>query len=134
MAGADPAPALAPAAERGSLDVADRAVERIARAAVLGAPGVAPTSRTGSGLKGGVAGALGRDLPRVDVARAGSQVDVEVEVASVWPQSAARVADAVRERVRDQLAALAGLTAGAVTVAVVDVVRPAAASGRRRVQ
>jgi len=130
VAGADPAPPV----ERGALDVADRAVERITRAAVLGAPGVAPTSRTGGGVGGGLAGALGRGLPRVDVARAGSQVDVEVELASVWPRSAAQVADAVRERVREELLSLAGLTAGSVSVSVVDVVRPTAESAPRRVR
>ncbi len=125
MAAAD----LAEPAHRGTLTLADKAVEKLARAAVLTASGVAPAALTA----GVVSGALGRTLPRVDVARAGSQVDVEVEVASLWPQSAARVADGVREAVTTQLAHLAELTAATVSVAVVRVVRPAHDAERRRV-
>lgn len=113
---------------RGRLTVADRAVSRLVRAAVLTAPGVAPASRT----SGVVSGALGRDLPRVEVARAGTQVDVEVEVASLWPRAAADTADAVRSAVTAQLASMASLSTGAVSVAVVAVVRPRDDRGEHR--
>lgn len=122
---------LIEAGQRGHLTVADKAIAKIARAAVLTAYGVAPANAT----SGVVSGALARDLPRIDVARAGSQVDVDVQIASLWPHSAAGVADAVSTAVSSQLASLAALSTGAVSVAVTKVVRASTDQGeRRRVQ
>jgi uncharacterized alkaline shock family protein YloU len=124
--------ALAEPGQRGSLTVADKAITTIARAAVLSAQGVAPTQATTGVISGAVSGALGRDLPRIDVNRAGTQVDVDIEVASVWPRPAAGVADAVRSAVSTQLSSLAALQTGAVSVVVVKVVRASTDSGQRR--
>jgi len=119
-------------AQRGSLTLADKAITKIARAAVLSAEGVAPAQATTGVVAGALSGALGRDLPRIDVARAGTQVAVDIEVASLWPRSAAGVADAVRAAVSTQLASLAALQTGTVSVAVVKVVRLSAEQGQRR--
>lgn len=106
---------------RGSLDVHDKAVGRIAEAATLEVSGVAPADSTTSAL-GSV---LGRAYPRVDCQVAGRRVRAEVEVVTHWPQSTAKVAAAVRDHVAERLRTLADLEVDAVEVHVVKVIRPA---------
>jgi len=113
---------LAAPEQRGSLHVADKVVVAIARAAALGVTGVAPASAT-SGL---ISSAIGRDLPRASAKVAGSRARLEIEVATVWPHPAARVAADVREAVTSQLARLAAVQADAVSVTVDAVVRTSA--------
>lgn len=108
--------------QRGTLHVADRVVVAIARAAALGVPGVAPASAT-SGL---ISSAIGRDLPRASAKVAGSRARLEIQVATVWPHPAARVAADVRQAVTSQLARLAAVQADAVSVTVDAVVRTSA--------
>ncbi|NYD20516.1 Asp23/Gls24 family envelope stress response protein [Kineococcus aurantiacus] len=114
---------------RGTLELKDRAVERIVQAAAGEVPGVAgphdDTSRVGN--------ALGRSNPRVDCQVAGRRVRAEVHLTTLWPQPAARVAAAVRDHVADRLRTLADLEVDSVEVHVTKVVRPTTA-GRRRVQ
>ena len=105
--------------ERGSLAIADRALTRIARQVTLDVPGVAGADTTGA-----VDRTLGRGYPRVHWHRAGNRARVEVEVAILWPVSAAHVAAAIQAAVRRELERIAGQDVAAVSVAVRDVVRP----------
>lgn len=117
---------------RGSLTVKDKAVERIAEAAVAEVSGVAPAQDTGSSL-GAVGNALGRGYPRIDVHVAGHRAHAQVEIVTLWPHPAAAVAAAVRDHVSDRLRTLADLQVDAVQVEVAKVIRPTTPE-RRRVQ
>ena len=70
-------------------------------------------------------GALTADLEATQ-ANLGGRARVELQVASVWPHPAARVAADVREAVTSQLARLAAVQADAVSVTVDAVVRTSA--------
>lgn len=118
---------------RGSLELKDKAVERIAQAAVSEVSGVAPSQATTSALGGTLGNALGRTYPRVECHLAGRRVRARVEIVIHWPQPAARVAAAVRDHVADRLRVLADLDVDAVEVHVAKVVRPTTPE-RRRVQ
>ncbi|KAE8765470.1 Asp23/Gls24 family envelope stress response protein [Georgenia thermotolerans] len=114
------------AEQRGEVRVADRVVERIVRTAVLQVDGVAPEGST----TGAIGSALGRTYPRVDCTVAGDHVRVSVEIETLWPASAARVAGEVQDAVADQLERFAGLRADVVHVLVARVA-PAAQELRR---
>lgn len=116
-AGAD---RLADPAQRGSLHVADRVLQRIAVAAARDVDGVAPSG----GGSGPFAGMLGSGYPGVEVDSAGSRVRAQVDVAVLWPRPAAAVAAAVRDAVTQRLQELAAVRVDAVSVTVQDVVRP----------
>lgn len=115
---APPARDLAPAAERGSLDIRDRVVERVAEIAALEAPGAVRWS-------GALDKVTGRDLPRVDSTLAGDRVRVRLDVAVAWPTSLAENESAVRERVTRRVGELTGLTVDAVDVTATHVTVPA---------
>lgn len=117
------------AGQRGSLVVADRAVERIARAAAAGVPGSVRTGSTDT-LGGAVDAvlkdtALRRAFPTADCTRAGNRVRVRVEVAARWPVPAPALAARVRDQVVEELTLLAGVVVDACDVAVVTYVRDA---------
>lgn len=114
---------------RGSLQIKDRAVQRIAEAAALSVAGVAPADKSTNAVNN----ALGRGYPRVDCDVAGGRVRAELEIVGVWPTSAPLLAGQVRDTVTDQLERLAGLTVDAVDVTIAKVIRVSAAP-RRRVQ
>jgi uncharacterized alkaline shock family protein YloU len=113
---ADGAPLLDPA-DRGVLEVRDRAVATIVAAATLQSPGV---HRHGTGL-GRLAG---RDLPRVDVDVAGDHVRAHVDIAVEWGRPLGVVAAATMRGVRDALSVQSGLTVDRVTVHVATVIPP----------
>lgn len=113
---------------RGTVHVADQAVERIARAAVLQVDGVAPAGETA----GSIGTALGRAYPHVACRVAGDRVRAVVEIATTWPAPASRVARDVQAAVTDQLERLAGIRVDAVEVVVAQVVQ--ATKDERRVQ
>lgn len=112
--------ALRPAPQRGSLRVADKVVEKVTRAAVLGVPGVAPVATTA----GTVGRALGRSYPHVACSRSGDRARVRLEVALVWPSPAADVARAVCAAVSDQLLTFAGVHVDEVRTTVARIVDP----------
>ena len=97
--------------ERGSLQVRDRAVERIVEAAVLEVDGVLRHADTLDRV-------TGRQLPRVEVVMAGHRVRASIEVATRWPTSVLDVTARTRDGVTHALAHLAGLTVDAVDVHV----------------
>ncbi|GAA2023163.1 hypothetical protein GCM10009756_11260 [Pseudokineococcus marinus] len=99
------------AEERGSLVVADRVLEALARTAVLEVDG----ARGDDGRLGGV---LGGSLPSVDVDHAGGRARVAVRVGAAWPAPAPELAQRVRERVAGRLHDLGGVQVDAVDVEV----------------
>jgi uncharacterized alkaline shock family protein YloU len=117
------------AGRRGHLVIKDRVVERIAEAAAVQVPGVAPAGATTST----VGAALGRAYPRVDCDVAGGRVRAHVEIVGLWPTPAARLGAQVRDAVTGDLQRLVGLRVDAVDVSIAKVVR-ATTSPRRRVQ
>ncbi len=94
--------------------VAERAAERIATFAAGEVTGV---QRTGSYLEG----VIGHQYPSADAQVAGGHVTVSIELSVVWPSPLAATAKSVRDRVRSQLADLAGLTVDRVDVTVAKV-------------
>jgi uncharacterized alkaline shock family protein YloU len=109
----------------GSLTIAERALTRITRQVTLDVPGVAPDTT------GAMERTLGRGYPRVQWQRAGNRARVEVEVAILWPVSAAHVAATIQAAVRRELERIAGQDVAAVSVAVREVVRPPEAAVAR---
>jgi uncharacterized alkaline shock family protein YloU len=138
---------LPEAGQRGSLQVAERVVVAIARAAACEVPGVATPTQTKNASKntGGVSGlttqigdqltsAVGRTLPRAAAQVAGDRARITLEVALIWPHPAATVAAAVREHVTARLREYAAVTTDSVAVTISAVVRPERTSTTRRVQ
>ncbi|WP_167582837.1 Asp23/Gls24 family envelope stress response protein [Kineococcus rubinsiae] len=105
----------------------NRAVERIAEAAVGEVPGVIASQETA----GTLATALGRAYPRVDVHVAGRRVRVQADIVTRWPLPAAQVAAAVREHVAERLSTLADLDIDTVDVEVAKVLRPTTPERKR---
>ncbi|WP_066582729.1 Asp23/Gls24 family envelope stress response protein [Cellulomonas timonensis] len=102
------------AGRRGSLQIADSVIARVVEAAALTVDGVAGPEKR----------AFGRGLPRSQSTVAGNRARITLEIATLWPRSAAEVAMAVRDRVREQVGALLDLTADSVGVEVLRVVQP----------
>lgn len=113
---ADVAPLPDPA-ERGTLEVRDRAVTNIVIAAALRCAGV---HRHGTGL-GKLAG---RELPRAHVDVAGDHVRAGVDIAVQWGLRLGDVTAATRRAVHDALSTQSGLTVDGVTVHVATVIPP----------
>lgn len=109
--------ALVDPADRGALEVRDRAVANIVVAAALRSPGV---HRYGTNL-GRLAG---RDLPRANVDVAGDHVRADVDIAVQWGLSLHDVAAATMREVHDALSIQSGLTVDRVTVHVATVLAP----------
>lgn len=104
--------------DRGELRIGDRVVEKVARSAVLGVPGVAPVAATA----GTLGRALGRTYPQVICTRSGGRARVLLEIALVWPYPAADVARHVCEAVTDQLDTLAGVSVDEIRATVARIV------------
>lgn len=117
---------LADAGDRGRLDIAERVVERVATIAASEVDGV---RRVGSGIEG----VVGRQFPKASAEVGGGHARVALDIAVVWPAPLARTAGTVRERVRERLQSLVGLTVDAVDVTVATVV-PDTPRDERRVQ
>lgn len=108
---ADPLP---DPAERGSLTVRPRAVERAVVAAALDADGV---RRHGAGL----ARWTGRELPRAEVVVSGDRVRAAVDVAVEWGRPLATTAADVARHITCVLGEMSGLTVDGVDVHVAAV-------------
>ncbi|WNV75122.1 Asp23/Gls24 family envelope stress response protein [Geodermatophilus sp. DSM 44513] len=119
-----------PPEERGSLTVADRVVERVAGYAATQVDGAAAAPRRVLGIS------VGESRPDAEAAvRAtvdGSVATVEATIAVAWPQSARRVTDALRARIREDVRRITDVEVAHVDVDVVDFVTTAAPA--RRVQ
>jgi uncharacterized alkaline shock family protein YloU len=108
--------------ELGRIAVAARAVEKIASLAAVEIPDA-----------GGAAGRLlgwrksGMDrLPKVSADVDGELVFLDVELSVRWPAPVAKVAEAVRQHLYRQVAALVGLEVREVNIDVVELITEAA--------
>jgi uncharacterized alkaline shock family protein YloU len=99
-----------PGGERGHTTIKDRVVERIvAHAMGEDAEGLARSARPVKGVIGG---------PRIDVNVDGSLVTARVRMAVAYPEPVLDVAHRVRERVRERVQDLTGLTVRQVDIEV----------------
>lgn len=116
-AGADAGVDTEPA-ERGSLIVADRVVERIAGHAVTMVDGALAAPRRVLGIS------VGKSRPskdaHVDARVDGSTATVEVTIAVCWPVSVRTVADDVRSQIRGEVSRIAAVTVDHVDIDVID--------------
>jgi len=127
---ADIPPGDIPPADRGTLDIAERVVERIAArvAGEVDGVGAVPTS--------GMRRLLRRqdDEPTAAVALGSDSVEIELAVSVDYPRNIRIVTDAVRGRVTDEVVRLTGMTVEAVNISVPRLVTEAARPARPRVQ
>ncbi|RBY80364.1 Asp23/Gls24 family envelope stress response protein [Blastococcus sp. TF02-09] len=123
-------PALGDPAERGSLTVADRVVERVAGHAVTLVEGASAAPRRVLGVSVGES----RDdrAASVDARVDGHVATVAASVAVGWPASVRTVADRLRRQVRDDVERITGVRVAHVDIDVVSLSAPP--SARRRVQ
>jgi len=122
--------AAAEVAQRGQLELRERAIEKLVTAAAAEVDDVAgPVSRV-LGQQVGRADLDGR--PSADVTLAGDLVTASVSLSVRWPASVPDVADAVRHRVRERLSTLADLRVDHVDVVVTAL--PVDRRRRRRVE
>lgn len=91
-----------PEAERGALDVHDRAVARIAEHAAILVPGTVRHSSTIDRIRG-------RSYPHADVVVEGSRAWVDLDVAATWPCRVAELLESVRRSVLAEARRLSGL-------------------------
>ncbi|MDL4775635.1 MULTISPECIES: Asp23/Gls24 family envelope stress response protein [Thermomonosporaceae] len=101
------------AGDRGTTKIADRVVQRIATRAAAEPGDAGGVSRTVLGMSVG----RGR-APRADVSVHGKIVTARVEMSVAYPSPVREVAHQVRERVRERIEALTGLTVRQVDVDV----------------
>lgn len=102
-------------AERGSLTIKDKVVERLAAKAALDTDGVLPRSA-------GLDKLTGRDLPRVRVQISGDRVRAGVDVAARWPVPLPALTASVRRNVARALSTMGGLHVDGVDVTVPAVI------------
>ncbi len=113
-------------AERGSLTIKDKVVERLATKAALDTDGVLPRSA-------GLDKLTGRDLPRVRVQISGDRVRAGVDIAARWPMPLPALTASVRRNVAHALSALGGLHVDGVDVSVPAVLVDTARNDSARV-
>jgi uncharacterized alkaline shock family protein YloU len=117
-------------AERGALAIADRVVERVAGYAVSQVDGAMAAPRRVLGVN--VGDARPQEQATVDAQVHGDIATVEATIAVRWPASVRSVGDAVRRRVRDDVARMTDVRVAQVDLDIVSMsVRAAPA---RRVQ
>jgi uncharacterized alkaline shock family protein YloU len=126
----DAVPELGDPAERGSLTVADRVVERVAGHAVTLVDGASAAPRRVLGVSVGEA----RDdrQASVDARVDGHTATISTSVAIGWPASVREVAARLRSCVRDDVERLTGVRVAHVDIDVVSMSAPS--TRRRRVQ
>ena len=123
-------PDLGDPAERGSLTVADRVVERVAGHAVTLVDGASAAPRRVLGVS--VGGPRPDQEASVDARVDGSTATVDASVAIGWPASVPAVSAQLRRRVREDVERITGVRVDHIDIDVVSLVVPAAR--RRRVQ
>jgi len=112
------------AGERGSLQVADKAVEHIAAHTASLVDGVVQT-------RSGLDKLVGRSLPKASSDVHGDRVRISVEIAVQWPLSVADVARAVRRDVHAAVSHLTDMRVLGVDVSVSQIERRTVAPTRR---
>jgi uncharacterized alkaline shock family protein YloU len=117
-------------ADRGSLTIADRVVERVAGYAVTQVDRAMAAPRRVLGVN--VGDARPTERAAVDARVHGDVATVEATIAVAWPASVRSVSDAVRQRVRADVEQITGVRVEQIDLDVVSMRVPTAA--RRRVQ
>jgi uncharacterized alkaline shock family protein YloU len=117
-------PELGDPAERGSLSIAEKVVERVAGQAVTRVEGAGAAPRRVLGIRVGEAGP--RDEAAVDAQVDGGTATVRATVAVAWPNPVRAVAERVRERIRADVALMTGVRVAQVDLDVVSFAVPAA--------
>lgn len=110
--------------ERGRLDIAEQVVEHVATIAAGEVRGV---RTVGSSLSS----VVGRQYPKAKAQVAGGHARVHLDIAVAWPSPLASTAAVVRDRVRDRLHSLVGVTVDAVDVTIASVMSAAPGDDRR---
>ena len=122
-------PELGDPADRGSLTVADRVVERVAGHAVTRVDGASAAPRRVLGIS------VGRNREEraaaVDARVDGHVATVEASVAVRWPASVRTVAARLRQQVREDVERITGVRVAHVDIDVVSLTAP---TSRRRVR
>ena len=126
----DAIPDLGDPADRGSLTVADRVVERVAGYAVTLVEGASAAPRRVMGIA--VGGARENRAAAVDARVDGHTATVEASVAIGWPASVGTVAARLRQQVREDVERITGVHVAYVDIDVVSLTAPPAQT--RRVQ
>lgn len=116
-----------PMADRGTLDVRNKALQRIIERIVLQIPGTVAHRNTLGRL-------TGTALPKADITAEGRAVRVKLDIAMAWPGDVARVATAARDAVRQEAFRLSGIQIRSVDVTVHAVDPSAAEDTGRRVE
>ncbi|MFD4327540.1 Asp23/Gls24 family envelope stress response protein [Nocardioides sp. NPDC058538] len=111
--------------DRGTLDVRNKALQRIVEHIVLRVPGTV-THRSTLGRITGMA------LPKAEITTEGRAARVKVDIAMAWPGNISQVATTVRDTVRQEAFRLSGIQIRSVDVTV-HAVDPSASddTGRR---
>lgn len=123
-------PELADPAERGTLTIADRVVERVAGYAVSQVEGASAAPRRVLGVS--VGDARPDQAAAVDAQVDGGTATVEATIAIAWPASVRTVAAQLRRAVREDVERMTGVQVAHVDIDVVSMNVPAARP--RRVQ
>lgn len=123
-------PELGDPADRGTLEVADRVVERVAGYAVTQVEGATAAPRRLLGIS--VGDVRPDKEASVDARVDGHTATVDATVAIGWPASVRTVAARVRERIRQDVEHITGVRVAHVDIDVVSL--SAAPANRRRVQ
>ncbi len=123
-------PQLGDPAERGSLTIADRVVERVAGYAVTQVEGASAAPRRLLGVQ--VGGSRADEEASVDARVDGHTATVDATVAVGWPASVRTVTTRLRQRVREDVERITGVHVAHIDIDVVSMSAPAAR--RRRVQ
>ena len=116
-----------PAEDRGTLDVRNKALQRIIERVALKVPGTV-AHRSGLGR------VIGSALPKADITAEGRAVRVKLDVAMAWPGNVSRVATSARDAVRQEAFRLSGIEIRSVDVTVHAVDPSAAEDTGRRVE
>lgn len=117
MADRDPSSPTDPSdpAQRGSLSVADKVIEKVATAAAREIDEV-------TDQQSGWRTVTRRSLPRATATIAGGHSRIGVEIATPWPTPLTAVATRTRDHVRERVTTLTGMDVIAVDVTVAEVV------------
>lgn len=113
--------------DRGTLDVRNKAVQRIVENVARQLPGTVTRQSTLGRI-------TGMALPRADVSAEGRAVRVKLDIAMTWPGNVSRIASAARETVQREAFRLSGIEIRSVDVTVHAVDPSTAEDTGRRVE
>ncbi len=109
-------------AERGSLTIADRVVEKVAAHAVRTVPHVSGAPRRVLGVN--VGDTSDDALARVDADVDAGVADLTIDLTVEWPTPVRQVVDAVRRAVRNDVRRITGVTVQQIDIDIVSLAKP----------